>query len=397
MKDTLIFFIEEGKKLSPAFEDLVLNLYENPEIGFKEFNAVKRHTELLKSFGFEIEMPYVGLPTAFKATYRGKKEGRTVAYLAEYDALPEIGHGCGHNILGATSDLAAVLLRRAVDEVGGNVVVFGTCAEEMGGAKVNLARENKLKDIDVALIAHPACAYVKSGTSLALITREYIFEGMSAHAASEPWMGKNALDAQIILFNAINALRQQLEPHVRVHGIIKEGGVAANVIPDHTVSRFYFRAATKKSLEDVTAKIDVCAKAAVLATGCEVKISEYELGNDDLVTNEVLNEEFAKILREDLGEEVSEQSDSKGSSDMGNVSHVVPSIHPYFPITTKDVAGHTREFCDMTVTPYAYEKMRECAAVLATVGKRVIEDDDFYNRVRAEFNQKVKEGRIIPY
>ncbi|NLY85871.1 MAG: M20 family metallopeptidase [Tissierellia bacterium] len=373
-----------------VFEDLKeLNefIYHNPELGYEEFKSSKAHIDLLKKYGFSVEEEYLGIKTAFKAYYNGKRPGPTIAYLSEYDALPGIGHGCGHNLLGTTSTGAGIVLRHLIDEIGGTVVVFGTPAEETSGAKVIMVEKNAFDDIDVAMLAHPAAAYYKSGTSLALEPIQFTFKGKAAHAASDPDKGINALDAVIMTFNSINALREHILPSARIHGVIVEGGKAANIVPDLAIAQFYVRTTTKAYLQELSEKVKNCAKGAALATGTTLEISNYELTYDDLVTNETLSEVYNKSLEVQGIKDYDKTRDSFGSLDMGNVSHVCPAIHPYFGICEDErVAAHTEEFRDATLTDLAYKNMIITINALVNTGVQVIIDEGLLEKIKEEFN-----------
>jgi len=373
-----------------VFEDLKeLNefIYHNPELGYEEFKSSKAHIDLLKKYGFSVEEEYLGIKTAFKAYYNGKRPGPTIAYLSEYDALPGIGHGCGHNLLGTTSTGAGIVLRHLIDEIGGTVVVFGTPAEETSGAKVIMVEKNAFDDIDVAMLAHPAAAYYKSGTSLALEPIQFTFKGKAAHAASDPDKGINALDAVIMTFNSINALREHILPSARIHGVIVEGGKAANIVPDLAIAQFYVRATTKAYLQELSEKVKNCAKGAALATGTTLELSNYELTYDDLVTNETLSEVYNKSLEVQGIKDYDKTRDSFGSLDMGNVSHVCPAIHPYFGICEDErVAAHTEEFRDATLTDLAYKNMIITINALVNTGVQVIIDEGLLEKIKEEFN-----------
>ena len=216
-------------------------------------------------------------------------------------------------------------------------------------------------------------------------TIEFEFFGRAAHAASEPEMGINALDAVIQTFNNINALRQQTRPDARIHGIITEGGVACNVIPEHCVCRFYVRAGKKAYLKHLYQQVINCGKAAALATGCEVKMRAFELAYDDLATNEVLNRLFAQSLLELGVDHIQEPGEDYGSVDAGNVSYVCPTIHPYFPITTDAIPGHTREFAAATQTEFAKDRMMETASAMALTGYHILTEPDTLKAIRKEF------------
>lgn len=391
MKDRIV---QIAKEIRPEIEALSDAIYAKPELGNAEFASSKLHAALLEKHGFQVEMPYMGLATGYRAEYHSKKSGPHICYMAEYDALPGLGadggaaHGCGHNILGATSVAAGILLSRLVEESGGRVVVLGTPAEETDGAKVIYAQKGAFRDLDVAMVCHPTAGhYYKSGRSLAMDTIEFAFFGKAAHAASEPEMGINALDAVIQTFNNINALRQQTRSDARIHGIITEGGAACNIIPEHCVCRFYVRAGKKRYLAHLLEQVKNCAKAAAVATGCRMQMRPFELGYDDLTTNETLNSLFVQSLRELGVEDIHEPSEDYGSVDAGNVSYVCPTIHPYFPITKKDVAGHTKEFADCTQTKFAKDHMMEAACALALTGFHVLTEPQTLAAIRKEFQE----------
>ena len=383
MKDRIL---PVAKEIRPEIEALSDAIYANPELGNKEYESSKLHAALLEKYGFTVEKPYMGFPTGYRAEYRSAKPGPHICFMAEYDALPGVGHGCGHNMLGATSVAAGILLSRLVDETGGWAVVLGTPAEETNGAKVEYARKGAFRDLDAAIVCHPtSIEYYKSGASLAMDTIEFEFTGKAAHAASEPEMGINALDAVIQTFNNINALRQQTKPDARIHGIITEGGEACNVIPEHCVCRFYVRAAKKSYLKHLYGQVANCGKAAAVATGCKLQMRPFELGYDDLATNERLNRLFIDSLAELGVTEVADPGDASGSVDAGNVSYVCPTIHPYFPITKKNVAGHTREFAACTQTPYAKDRMMEAACAMALTGYHILTEPQTLAEIRKEF------------
>lgn len=380
MKDLLIKKIEE---LRGTVFELNEFLYRNPEPGNQEFAACEKICSILIQHGFDIQKNYLGIPTAFRATYGNGKP--SIAYLCEYDALPEIGHGCGHNMISAMSIAAAIALREAVNSIGGQIVVLGCPAEETNGAKVAMAERGTFNDIDVALMVHPSDVTRESGTSLAMEALQFEYIGKSAHAAANPEDGINALDGVILLFNSINALRQHVKSDVRIHGIIKEGGVAANIIPDRAVAQFYVRSESSAYLKEVVKKVKDCAHGAALATGCTLNISNYELSYDNMITNSTLQQAFSKNLK-DLGvEHIEPPKKTSGSSDIGNVSHVVPAIQPYIGITQKHIPSHTREFADATQTEYAREMLIKAATALALTGYDIITDETLLYRIKKEF------------
>ena len=380
-------------KFSEIFGDLKeLNeyIYKNPELGRKEFKACEAHKNLLKKYGFEVEENYIGIPTAYLAKYSSGKKGIKIGYLAEYDALPEIGHGCGHNILGTTSIGAGILLKEYIDEFGGEVLIFGTPAEETFGAKVDMAEAGCFDDIDVAMISHPTGKnHEKSGTSQAMEALQFTFRGKTAHAAGDPYNGINALDGVIQFFNSINALRQQTKTSARIHGIISNGGEAANIIPDLAVANFYIREATTKEMLKLSERVKNCAKGAALATGTSLEIENYEYTFKHLVTNEKLSSIYTKNL-ELQGIKDIPMSDPTGSSDCGDVSHHCPTIHTYFPISKCELTGHSLEFAKATITEEAYKGMKEAIFALVMTGKDILENENLLKEIKDEFNQMKK-------
>ncbi|TCN27217.1 M20 family metallopeptidase [Mesobacillus foraminis] len=386
MKQIIIEEIERNQK---EFYDISIYIGENPELGHEEFKASEILTRTLRKHDFSVEPGTCNLPTAFTATFDSGKEGPVVAFMAEYDALPEVGHACGHNLIGTMGIAAGIGLSKVVSKTGGKVIVFGTPAEETSGGKVTMAEEGIFDSVDVALMVHPLDRYTKSGPSLAMDAIQFEFFGKSAHAAASPHQGINALDAVIQLFNSINALRQHITPDARIHGIISEGGKAANVVPDYAVAQFYVRAAKRSYVNELVEKVKHCAEGAALQTGATVKSSFYEFSYDDMITNNELSEAFTKELIS-LGvdeAEILDQRDGTGSLDMGNVSQVVPSIHPYIKITNENYACHTNEFREAAMSEQAREAMIRGAKAMALTGYEVLTNPVLLRKIKAEFKQ----------
>lgn len=362
---------EKGKEIHKELCEISDFIYQNPELGNEEYKAVEKLTSFLQEHNFEIETEFLGIKTAFRATYDSNKEGPTIGYLCEYDALPEIGHGCGHNMIGAMSAGAGIILSKVLNEIGGKIIVYGTPAEETNGAKVIFAEQGVFDELDVAMMVHPSDKTIESGTSMALYPLQFTYTGKTAHAASCPQDGINALNSVIQLFNGIDALRQHVTPDVRIHGIITNGGVAANIVPDKAVAQFYFRASTKEILEDVLLKVKNIAQGAALMTGSKLEMTRYELPNDNLKTNKSLSEAFSKNLRKLGVKDIYEAKDT-GSSDIGNVSHKTPTIHPYIGISNCNVTGHSVNMADATITPFAHERLLIGTLALAYTGYDVL-------------------------
>ena len=378
---------EEIIKLIDSKEDEYYSLskyiWENPELGNKEYKAVEALTEKLRSEGFEIENRTADLDTAFTATYIGSETGPTIALLAEYDALPELGHGCGHNLIGVAAALAAVSLKEAVKEYGGKILVIGTPAEETDGGKVVMVDKGVFDSVDIAMMIHPAQAYESSGSSMAMEALQFDFYGKPAHGAASPHKGVNALDALVNMYVAISTLRQQLTTDVRIHGIVSKGGHAANIIPDHTQAQYYVRASKKETLQEVIEKVKNCAYGAALVTGCKVEISNYEASYDNMVTNQVLSDLYDKnLVKTGVNPEDIHKGLDHGSLDMGNVSQVVPAIHPFTKICDSGIAGHTEEFRDASGSKEGFTQFLKGIKALALTGYDLLSKPELIEEIR---------------
>ncbi|SHG08947.1 M20 family metallopeptidase [Ornithinibacillus halophilus] len=360
-------------------------LYKNPELGDQEYNSMKLLTDYLKKHDFLVETGIVDRPTAFKALFDSGKAGPTIAYLAEYDALPSVGHGCGHNLIGTMSVGAGVVISKLLKEIGGSVVVLGTPAEETNGAKVPMSEQGIFDDIDVAMILHPSDQSYESGEALAMDAIQFAYKGKASHAAASPEQGVNALDSVIQLFNGINALREHLPTDVRIHGIIAEGGQAANVVPDYAVAQFYIRAKERTYLNDVVDKVKNIANGATLMAGTSLEISNYELSYDNMKTNQTLSKVFNKHLQESSNQPVLPPKEGYGSIDMGNVSQVVPAIHPYISLNKPGLVAHTKEFADQTITAAGHQALYSGALALAYTGYDVLTDSELLEAIKNEF------------
>lgn len=362
----------EGQLIKERLADISDYIYNNPELGNEEYKAVEALTTFLKEHDFKVETSIAGMDTAFKATFDSGKPGMTIGYLCEYDALPKIGHGCGHNMIGVMSAGAGVALSKVLHEIGGKVIVYGTPAEETNGGKVILAEAGVFDELDAAMIVHPDGETRASGSSSALYPIRFIYKGKTAHAASCPEKGINALNSVIQLFNGIDALRQHVTPDVRMHGIITKGGVAANIVPDEAIADFYFRASTKERVTEVVEKVKKIEEGAALMTGATLEMERYELPYDDLNTNETLSEMFNNNLRELGITDIKEAKATGGSSDIGNVSHVAPTIHPYIGITDCPMVGHSVEMANATTTSKAHDRLLIAALAMAYTGHDII-------------------------
>lgn len=352
--------------IAPRIRELALAIGARPELGNEEFFASSSLIETLEGYGFRVERGTLGLATAFIAELDSGKPGPTIAYMAEYDALPEIGHACGHHLICAMSVAAAVGLATALPAIGGKIRVYGTPAEETKGAKVLMAEAGLFRDCSFALMAHPYYAYERSGSSMAMDALRFEYRGRAAHAAANPEDGVNALDAVLQLFNGINALRQQTTADARIHGVITHGGTAPNVIPDYACADFYVRAATRAYTNALVERVRRVAEGAALQTGCSLDISNYEYSYDELRTNETLSDAFTACLAE-LGippDRVLRGNDH-GSLDLGNVSLQCPAAHPYVQVVDEKYLLHSVEFRDAAMKDRALDGMLLGAKALA--------------------------------
>ncbi|MFC4713209.1 M20 family metallopeptidase [Planococcus dechangensis] len=365
-------------------------IHENPEIGNEEVFASGLLTGLLEEAGFQVEEGVAGHHTAFFASFTSNQPGPTIAFLAEYDALPGIGHACGHNIIGTTSVAAAIALSKTLDATGGRVVVLGTPAEEggpNGSAKGSFVKHGLLKGIDAALMLHPSGNSAVTGPSLAVDPLSFHFYGKPAHAAGSPEKGINALDAVLQLFNGINALRQQLPDDARVHGIITHGGDAPNIIPEYASARFYIRGNSWKKTADTATKIRAIAQGAALATGARVEIERFQNEVKDLVVTPALDE-IVKTELETLGEEVAASRISGlGSTDAGNISYEVPTAHGYIKIGPESLIAHTEEFREAARSKAGNEALIKGAKALANTAYRLLTEASLLDAVKQAHQQ----------
>ena len=378
--------IAEIERRRPELIELSLRLHANPEVAFQEEQAAAWLSDCLEANGFSLEREICQIPTAFRASY-GSGEPR-VAFLAEYDALPGVGHGCGHNIIGTASTAAGLAAKSIVDETGGTVVVIGTPAEEAAGGKVYMAARGAFDSLDCAMLAHPGNRDVAISYTLACLELEVEFHGRAAHAAARPEAGINALDAMIAAFANIGLLRQQLRDSARIHGIITDGGQAVNVIPHHTAASLLIRAEDDQYLDEaLKGKVLACFQGAAEATGCRL---EYRWGEESrykaMRANSALAEAY-KANIEALGRKVREPEShrSMGSTDMGNVSAIVPAIHPTIAIAPPDVPIHTVEFREMAASEAGHKGLLDSAKALAMTAVDILMDADLRKRMREEF------------
>jgi amidohydrolase len=363
--------------------ELSLGIHQNPELGFQEVKASRRLTSYLKKNGFKVEKGICQLATAFSGEYGSGKP--RIALLAEYDALPELGHACGHNIIAASAVGAGVALKSAIDQLGGSVVVIGTPAEELHCGKGIMVQRGAFDDIDAAMMVHPSVVDVASSLALACISLEAEFIGKAAHAAARPEDGINALEAMIFAFNGINSLRQHIRDEARIHGIITKGGEAANVVPAYAAGNFLIRTEDEAYLDELKEKVLNCFKAASLASGARLEYKWSEAYYAPLRVNMALAEVFSKNL-EALGHKVAPPMNRAfGSTDMGNVSAVVPSIHPTVAIAPIEALPHSPEFCSAAASEMGHRGLIDGAKALAMTVVDLIAQPEAMARIKEEF------------
>jgi len=362
---------------------LSLNIHDNPELGFKEEKASAWLASYLEDSGFHVERGIAGLATAFRATYG--QGSPTIALLAEYDALPKIGHGCGHNIIAASAVGAAVASKSIIDQLGGSIVVMGTPGEEVFGGKIDMVRAGTFKEIDVAMLVHPEVRNMPTEEALACSSLEVEFFGRPAHAAGQPHRGINALDAMILAFTSINSLRQHIRGDARIHGIITDGGEAPNIVPAHSAAVFLVRALDDDYLAELKDKVLNCFTGASVASGARLEYRWRDRTYAPMKSNMTLAELFKQNL-ESLGRQV-ETCDPHfglGSTDMGNVSQVVPSIHPTIAIAPREVVIHTPEFAAAAASEAGHKGLMDAAKAMAMTVADIIQPG-MLDRIKQEF------------
>lgn len=372
-------------RLGDDLERLSLRIHDHPELAYEEVKAAGWLAEFLGSQGFKVERGVGGVETAFRASFE-TGAGPTIAIMCEYDALPSIGHACGHNAIataGAGAGAALAAVRAQLPK--GRVQVIGTPAEEGGGGKVKLINAGIFRDVDAAMMCHGWDRWILHQDLLGIARVGFQFTGKAAHAAADPWEGVNALDAVIQTFNNVSMLRQQIKPSARVHGIVTSGGAAPNIIPESAACLFYVRAADLDYLWDLYRRVIACAQGAATATGTTVEVQEYrDTTYEPMKRNETLLEAFRLNLRA-LGEsETPEVKDRLGSSDVGNVSQVIPCIQPLMRIAPDGTPIHSRAFEAAAATPLARAGTLTAAKAMARTTYDLLADPSLLTKAKQE-------------
>ncbi|HEX9915742.1 MAG TPA: M20 family metallopeptidase [Candidatus Bathyarchaeia archaeon] len=350
----------------PLLVEIARYLYENPELGSEEYKAFERLTKVLEEHGFKVEKGVYDMPTAFVASFKGKRKGPRVAVLAEYDALPGVGHGCGHDLIAASAVGAGIAASRVVGELAGEVLVVGTPAEEghgpSAGAKVIMADHGFFDKVDGVVMLHPANSWGVGGQALGIHQVEMVFKGQTSHAAASPDKGRNALNAATLCYMATHMLRQEArrDANLVIHGIITEGGLASNIIPDRAVCQFGVRSSDEAYLVEMVDKVARCAEGAAHAIGVEVEIAKRKL-----YSSNKLNIPLIKTLWQnykDLGAPVKDWQESTraipmASTDFGDVSQRTPVAGSYIGIAPEGTPGHSRQLAEASMTKEGLDAM----------------------------------------
>ena len=363
-------------------------LHAHPEVAFEERRASALLSDFLIKNGFDVDKGICGLPTAFRGTYgKGKP---VIAFLAEYDALPKLGHACGHNLIAVASLAAALASRRAVDALGGRAAIFGTPGEELYGGKCIMAAAGAFEGVDAAMITHPGGGNRVLMNTLACETLKVEFKGVAAHAAGAPELGINALEALLQSFNAINSLRQHIRSSERISGIITDGGEAANIVPAHAAAELIVRAENNTLLDTLEKRVIHCFSGAARATGAKLKYSWGER-YAAMISNVTLARLFHENMRS-LGRaiDLGENTMLYFSTDVGNVSQLVPAIQPMISIAPPGLMIHTPRFAKAAATPDALDAMLDAAKAMAMTAVDLLADPANLKNVRGEFRRTTK-------
>jgi len=375
-------------RLADDLERLSHQLHDHPELAFKEEKAHAWLSDFLAKHGATVERGVGGLPTAFRATIAGTAAGPTVAIMAEYDALPGIGHACGHNVIATAGVGAGAALAAALGTLpfAGRIQVIGTPAEEGGAGKVKLLDAGVFEGVDAAMMIHGRCGTQVWRPTLGIIKAKVEFFGQAAHASSWPWRGVNALNAVISLFNALDAMRQQIRTDARIHGVITKGGEQANIIPEYTSAEFYLRATNVTYCHELLRRFTAAAEGAGAATGCRAQVTADPTVHEPMRANPTLASVFkANLDYIDFPEDPEDGQAGYGSTDCGNVSQRLPTIHPYIRISPDGVPGHSREFAQWARSPLARTGMVAGAKALALTALDLLAAPETLARARNDF------------
>ncbi len=387
LKEKIAQAVKENLQDAIALND---DLADHPELSGEEYESSRKIVELLKHKGFDVEYPFAGLPTSFKATYGRNDHKYKVAIMTEYDALPGIGHACGHCVSGAISVLAGIAASKLQDALDADIDVIGTPVEETDGAKCALIKKGVFDHYDMAMMIHLYDQNLIYCTLNGLASYLYTFHGKAAHASAAPWDGINALNAAQLMFHGTDCLRQHVTPDVRIHGIIRNGGEAPNIVPEEASAEFYVRALDLDyiaiNMMDVVRKVDDCAAGGALATQCTWDKMETAATYANMRRN-YTGEDALREIYEELDIDINGDHEKIfGSSDAGNVSFVCPTFHPTLQIVDRGVPIHTREFAQAVKTERAHEAIALGANVIALQIAKIFSDENKIKQMKADFD-----------
>ena len=382
---------KEIRSVAPEMVRLSRLIFENPELNYQELFAAELLTSSLKEQGFRIRHGSGKLKTGFEAAWRGGKSKPVIALLAEYDALPKLGHACGHNLIAASAFGAAVAIKNALGKKCGTLKVIGTPAEEGGGGKLLMIKGGWFKGVDACIMAHPSNKNRSVARMLAVMEIDFHYYGKASHAAAYPDKGINALDAVIALFNSVNAMRQQTPNFSRVHGIVTHGGDAPNIIPEYASARFMVRGITMPDFRVMLQKITDCAKGAARATECRLKIVKNPLAYEPFEPNRALGAIFSRYMKKTgLKECGAAETDEMGSSDVGNLSQVIPTLHPEYALGSEESVNHSREFLKAVVSKKGEAAMIKAAIAVAATAAELFTKPSAVAQVKKEFTARAR-------
>lgn len=384
LKEKIFSEIETYRAELTALND---DLADHPEISGQEYESSKKIVSLLGRHGYKTEYPFAGLDTAFRGIYGENNHTYKIAVLTEYDALPEIGHACGHCLSGSISILAALALRGLQDELNADIHVVGTPIEETDGAKCRMVKDGVFDGYDMAVMLHLYNSNLLAPKLQGLASYMYCFHGKASHASAAPWEGNNALNAAQLMFHAVDMLRQHSKQDAQFHGIICSGGEAPNIVPEEVTAEFYIRALDKRYLQELVKKVDDCARGAAIATQTTWDKYETAAVYDNMKENPTGVAALREIY-EELDIPLNGDPDKIfGSSDAGNVSFACPSFHPCLQVVDEDTAIHTREFADAMKTDRAHEALVTGARIIALQIAKLFSDEERIRALKADFER----------
>jgi amidohydrolase len=379
---------QAADRLADELEALSHTIHGHPELGYKEVQACGWLSDFLAAKGFKVERGVAGIDTAFRATIE-TGAGPTIAILCEYDALPGIGHACGHNVIATSGAGAGAALAAVRDRLPqGRIQVIGTPAEEGGGGKIKLIQGGVFTDVDCAMMIHGFDRTLLHQDLLGVVRATFEFTGKAAHASADPWAGINALDACIQTFNAISMLRQQMRPDCRIHGIITNGGAAPNIIPEYSAAIFSVRAPQIDSMWEPYRRVVACAEGAARAAGAGLKVTQHDTVYEPLRSSRVMLDLFAANMKTAGLSEGEPIPDRLGSSDIGNVSQVIPAIQPMVAIAPTGMAIHTREFAEAAIKPLARAGLVAAAKTMAMTTLDLLAEPALVARAKEELARR---------